>query len=288
MSSRRGPERRRRGGAHGGEEAGGGMERWLLTYADMITLLMALFIIMWAVSAVNVGKFNELRESLKAAFSGKIFNQNEPNVLHGEHSILNPDGAAVKTLKQQAPSGDRQSLSQTLAAQIRDAVERQDVENLRRIKHEVDEYARTHGFQTKIRTRIDERGLVIRLLTDDVLFDLGKAVLKPRSRPLVDRIAALLASGRIVNPVRVEGNTDDIPISTPQFPSNWELSAARATAVLEELLAHGVGPSRLSVAGYADQRPVASNDTVRGRQLNRRVELVVLRRQLPALGPARR
>jgi chemotaxis protein MotB len=253
----------------------------------MITLLMALFIIMWAVSAVNIGKFNELRESLKAAFSGKIFNQNEPDVLHGEHSILNPDGAPVKTLRQQAPQGNRQSLAQSLATQLRDAVARQDLENLRRLKHEVDAYARAHGFESRIRTTIDERGLVIRLLTDEVLFDTGKAVLKRPSLPLIDHIAGLLSSGKIVNPVRVEGNTDNVPISTPQYPSNWELSTARATAVLEELLRHGVVQSRLSVAGYAAQRPVASNRSPGGRQLNRRVDLVVLRRALPAAGGSR-
>jgi len=105
-------------------------------------------------------------------------------------------------------------------------------------------------------------------------------VVKRRSFPLLAHIARLLVSRRIENPVRVEGNTDNVPISTPEFPSNWELSAARATAVLAKLLAHGVPPFRLSVAGYADQRPVASNATAAGRHLNRRVELVVLRRSL--------
>jgi chemotaxis protein MotB len=125
---------------------------------------------------------------------------------------------------------------------------------------------------------------VIRLLTDQVLFDTGEARLKSRALPLLDRIAGLLAGGGVVNPVRVEGNTDDVPIATPEFPSNWELSTARADAVLQVLLAGGVSPARLSVAGYADQRPLAANGTAAGRARNRRVELVVLRRALPEGG----
>jgi chemotaxis protein MotB len=115
------------------------------------------------------------------------------------------------------------------------------------------------------------------VLTDDVLFDSGKATLKSRSVPLLTEISALLAKG-VVNPIRIEGNTDDVPISTPQFHSNWDLSTARADAVLEFLLAHGVAARRLSAVGYADQRPIASNATASGRSENRRVELVVLRR----------
>jgi chemotaxis protein MotB len=96
-------------------------------------------------------------------------------------------------------------------------------------------------------------------------------------------MSSLLADReRVPNPIRVEGNTDSVPIATGQFPSNWELSAARATAVLRFLLRRGVSPRRSSVAGYADQRPLASNETASGRSLNRRVELVVLRRSLAA------
>jgi chemotaxis protein MotB len=267
------PRRAARGGSGGGH-GGAGMERWLLTYADMITLLMALFIVMWAISAVNIGKFNELKASLRAAFSGKIFDRSEPRLLSGERSILNPEGAQVSPVEQLP------SLVQAVSTAVLARVDRQDLENLRWLKREIDAYARRHGFAGRLRTVIDERGLVVRLLTDEVLFDTGKAVVKRPSLPLLARIASLLVARRIANPVRVEGHTDNVPISTPQFHSNWELSAARATAVVHKLLGHGVPASRLSVAGYADQRPVADNATPAGRRLNRRVELVVLRRSL--------
>ena len=110
-----------------------------------------------------------------------------------------------------------------------------------------------------------------------MLFDSGEAVVKPQGLPLLDHIAQLIRAIKVTNPIRVEGNTDSRPISTYEFHSNWELSTARAAAVLEVLLANGVPQGQLSVAGYADQRPIAPNSTETGRRRNRRVEIVVLR-----------
>jgi chemotaxis protein MotB len=267
--------RRRRDRAGGGHE--GGDERWLLTYADMITLLMALFIVMWSISSVNISKFTQLKQSLRQAFSGKIL-AGSPSVLTGEPAVLTAPGQTQTGPQLQiAPKPDP---VRTISRSIDQALERQDLENLRRIQRQVDAYARRHGFARLIRTSIDERGLVIRLLTDEVLFDTGRAELKARSLPLLAKISSLLAAGRMPNPVRVEGNTDSVPISTAEFRSNWELSTSRADAVLQFLLAHGVVPARLSATGYADQRPIDSNETAGGRAKNRRVELVVLRRAL--------
>jgi chemotaxis protein MotB len=161
--------------------------------------------------------------------------------------------------------------------------EKRDLENLRRLKQEIDQYAISHSLDGKIKTFIDERGLVIRVLTDDLLFDSGRAVLKGAASGVLGEVADLVVSeSRVPNPVRVEGNTDDRPISTAQFHSNWELSTARAAAVIQFLLGKGLNAERASIAGYADQRPIASNATPSGRSLNRRVEIVVLRRSLAA------
>jgi chemotaxis protein MotB len=280
------PSNRRRRRNDGGGGHDGPDERWLLTYSDMITLLMALFIVMWSISSVNISRFDQLKASLRAAFSGHILPNND-SILSGQTAPFQQPGTPVSPVQ---PGAQPQSpvnipsLSAQLRNDIAKAAAAQDLQNLKRIQRQVEAYARQHGFAGHIHTFIDERGLVIRLLTDDVLFDSGEATLKSPSLPLLAKIAALITHGGVTNPVRVEGNTDSEPISTAQFHSNWELSTARANAVLEFLLAHHVGAGRLSVAGYADQRPVETNDTQEGRAANRRVDLVVLRRAVPTQG----
>jgi len=248
------------------------MERWLLTYADMITLLLALFIVLWSISSVNISKFAQLKASLHQALDGKVI-EGSSAILTGGSSPLDPQAAQVPT-----PMVTSLNIKASITAQIVSALQRQDTDNLERVQQQVDAYARSHGLAGSLQTSIDEQGLVIRILTDKLLFDPGQATLEPASAPVLRHIAALLTSGGLSNDVRVEGNTDDVPISTPQFHSNWELSTARATAVLGSLLTYGVQPARLSVAGYADERPIATNATVAGRRLNRRVDIVVLRR----------
>jgi chemotaxis protein MotB len=266
-----GGNRRRRRGDQAHEEHAD--ERWLLTYADMITLLMALFIVMWSMSAVNISKFEELKASLRDAFNGNIHDAGA-GVTPGGESVLEPTSkASVNPAIVPA-----QPVAQApKVPTVEDTLAKRELESLRRVQAELRAWAKQHGVSERIRATIDERGLVVRLLTDEVLFDPGHAVVKSGSDPLLAKIGALLGSGRIGNPIRVEGHTDDTPIATAQFPSNWELSAARATAVLRKLLAAGLKPGRVSVAGYGEQQPIASNDSAAGRAKNRRVEIVVLR-----------
>ncbi|HZI37458.1 MAG TPA: flagellar motor protein MotB, partial [Acidimicrobiia bacterium] len=130
------------------------------------------------------------------------------------------------------------------------------------------------GLGATVKFRLESRGLVVTIVSDRVLFEPGQADLRHEGREVVDKLAA--AIGRLPNKLAVEGHTDNVPISG-RYASNWELSTARATTVLRELIErHGISPSRLSAAGYADERPLGTNDTVDGRAANRRVELVVL------------
>jgi chemotaxis protein MotB len=278
----RGAGTRRRRGA---EEAAHADERWLLTYSDMITLLMALFIVLWSISSVNISKFDELKASLHSAFSGRILPSNT-SILSGERAPFQQEGSPIQPINQ--PNSQQvvslHSIAPTISAAIAKAAAQQDLENLRRIQQQVQTYARQHGFANLVRTTIDERGLVVRLLTDRVLFASGQATLRPEGMPLLVEISHLLTRADIVNPVRVEGNTDDVPIHSAQFPSNWELSTARATAVLEVLLEHDVRPKRLSATGYGDQHPVTTNATSGGRASNRRVDIVILRRSFASEG----
>jgi len=261
---------RRRGKGGGGHDAG--MERWLLTYSDMITLLLALFIVLWSISSVNISKFAALKASLQQALSGKVI-PGSSALLDGGPSPLDPQGTQVPTIQQESLN-----IKASITTQIVSALKQQDLSNLEQVERQVEEYAKTHGLEGKLTTSIDERGLVIRILTDDLLFASGQATLSPASAPLIAHVAHLLTENDLRNDVRVEGNTDNLPISTARFHSNWDLSAARATAVLDALVADGVQQTRLSLAGYGAERPIASNATAEGRTRNRRVDVVVLRR----------
>jgi chemotaxis protein MotB len=262
---------RRRGAA--AEEAHDG-ERWLLTYSDLITLLLALFIVLWSISSVNISKFEELKASLQSAFSGKVLPDNT-SILQGQTAPFDQDGSPVKPIDQ--PNSQPIVSLKSITSSIEQAAKQQDADNLREIQQKVEQFASEHGLESQVRTHIDERGLVVHLLTDKVLFDSGAAVLRPAAYPLLGEIAHLLTRADIVNPVRVEGNTDNVPIHSAVYPSNWELSTARANAVLELLLADHVQARRLSVGGYGDQNPIATNATAAGRSANRRVDIVILR-----------
>jgi chemotaxis protein MotB len=284
MSSHAAGNRRRRQPAH--EEHVD--ERWLLTYSDMITLLMALFMVLWAISSINVGKYDELKVSLHSAFSGKILPQGTGVLKSGSAPfeqagspvtppVINPSAAPTTPAGATPTPGQPTFSIESVSSQIQNAAAQQDEDNLERVKRQVDRYAKEHGLASRLRTTIDERGLVIHVLSDAVLFDSGQAKLN-RPASVLAELARLVSSTGIVNPVRVEGNTDSVPVSSREFRSNWELSSARANAVLQFMLRHGVRAKRLSTVGYGDQNPMASNKTAGGRSTNRRVDLVILRR----------
>jgi chemotaxis protein MotB len=282
--------RGRRGGGHGGGHEGGD-ERWLLTYADMITLLMALFMVLFSISSVNISKYQVLQRALQKAFmggvldGGKSFQQGEPTRIQGVQSATasqQMDSSFQITSHNligkvaPAPTAAQKAAAKKAAAE--------EQSNLEQIKDQVDSYAKLHGFSGLIQTSIDQRGLVIRLLTDKVLFDSGHAELKATGSPILLEVSHLLVTTKFSNAIAVEGNTDNVPISGGEFPSNWELSTARANAVLEFFIHHSVPQHRLTVVGFADQNPIAPNDTDDGRALNRRVDVVVLRNATQSQG----
>jgi chemotaxis protein MotB len=149
-------------------------------------------------------------------------------------------------------------------------------DNFVKLKQKLDAYAKAHGFGNKVQTVIERRGLVVRVLTDNLLFDSGSATLQPGADQLLNEVAQLLNLDP-THPITVEGHTDNQPIATAQFPSNWELSTARATNVVRFLISRGVNRYRLGAVGYADLHPIASNATAAGRAHNRRVEIVLMR-----------
>lgn len=217
------------------------VDRWLLTYADMITLLVALFIMLYSMSAVNQEKFGALAQSMRREFQALP-----------EHN----GGKVVGT------------------GNIVDPIEQQAVR--------LQQFLQEKGLQTQVRVRHEERGLVISLLSDGTLFDLGSADLKPSAKQVLDRVAEVLRA--VPNPVLIEGHTDNLPIRTVQYPSNWELSAARAARVLRYLVQKGGIPTeRLIAVGYADTRPLVPNSSPANRAQNRRVDIAVLKTSQNAL-----
>ncbi len=271
--------RRRRG--HAAEHDND--ERWLLTYADMITLLMALFMVLFSISSVNISKYESLQKSLKSAFSGSILSGGKAILQSGSestssHSPATADVPSIVPLQPTTPTAG-QGLSETQItaslASIAAAQKEQDAFEL--LKKRLDAYAHAHGFANQVQTSVERRGLVVRVLTDQLLFDSGQATPEAGRHCRCCTRSPTCSMSIAVTPIVVEGYTDNVPISTPQFPSNWELSTARATTVVQYLIAQRVDMNRLGAAGYADLHPLASNATTAGRQLNRRVEIVLQR-----------
>ena len=273
--------RRHRGASHDNDE------RWLLTYADMITLLMALFMVLFSISSVNISKYRSLQESLKAAFSGSVMPGGKAILQTGSQSTKehSANDTAIPSIVPVQPSNSAPStISAAQLSQAQSIAQAAQIEQneLKHLKDQLDGYLRAHGLGNQVQTTISQRGLVVRVLTDKVLFASGQATLEPQGMPLLGEVAKLLNVDRS-HQIVVEGHTDNVPIASSQYPSNWELSTARATTVVRYMISQGVDRQRLSASGYADLHPVASNATEQGRQLNRRVEIVILRNH-PLIG----
>lgn len=248
-------------------------ERWLVSYADMITLLMVLFVVLFAMGRTDEVKMEALRTSLQRAFAVEVLRGAEPTSLKGSSgsSIIPAVVPLAVTQEVMAVTGQTVSDPQLAAAlhEVREALVQVPIP------------ADTSG---TVEVGASREGLVISL-AGNMLFDSGKSDLKPRGMTLLDTLAERLKT--MPNEIRVEGHTDSIPIATPLYPSNWELSSARATTVGRYLAEHrDVAPTRLIAAGYGEFRPIAPNDSREGRARNRRVDLVVLFPQGPAITQA--
>jgi chemotaxis protein MotB len=242
-------------GESGGE--GAGMMRWLLTYADMITLLMAFFIMMYSMSAINLDKFKRAASSLRSEFGPTTPSKGSGS---GGSGIL-PHGSPT-------------------AGSFVPILE----EDVKLVEDKLHDYIKQNRLQDLVYTKHEFRGLVISLVSDNLLFPVGEADLRPPALAILDRISELLRD--IPNTIMIEGHTCSLPIHTPRYPSNWELSAARACAVVRYLIDRwNIDPVRLAATGCADSRPVAPNDTEEQRVFNRRVQIIILARtQTPSDG----
>jgi chemotaxis protein MotB len=251
-------------------------ERWLVSGYDMMTLLFAVFVVLFAISSTNISKVKLLEQSLQEAFSGPVLTGGRAMMNTGDTSDGVDKSPPEKPLPSLTPA---QALAQAMSPQDAEEAAKQaqdEEQSFQDLKKRIDKLAREAGLAEKMSTTVTPDGLKIRLVTDGVLFDSGSAVVKDGGRPTLEQI------GRIIDhegthPVQVEGHTDDRPIATSQYPSNWQLSGARAAAVVQQLGEAGVSGKRMSLAGYAAQHPVAGNATPTGRAKNRRVEIILTR-----------
>ena len=262
-------------------------EAWAIPYGDLVTLLLAFFVVMYAISSVNAGKYRVLSDSLFAAFRGAPRTMDPIQV--GEKP--NGSGAEVDpSIVQSTLQGEQRSSlapvpvqganSHSGASPVANHLSGAAGAAAQALARVADEVARAMEDLVKqnlVVVRRTEFWIEVEIKTD-ILYPSGSAHLAPYAVDVIQRLGTALAP--FPNPIRVEGHTDNKPISTVAFYSNWELSAARAGSVVRVLQAQGVGPERLAVIGYGDTRPIQPNDSEPGRNANRRVVVVILSTEL--------
>jgi chemotaxis protein MotB len=244
-------------------------EAWVIPYADLLTLLLAFFVVLYATSVINVGKYRLLSESIIQAFNGssKVISPIEPT----PDPSTSTSGQGIPLPRAVTPtSSSPSSLPRDRLSLPRGSGEQ---ENLVRIQDEVQRALQPLIDKKLVTVRRTQSWLEIEIRTD-ILFPSGVARLSDQAQDVLQKLAGILAG--FPNPMRVEGYTDDKPINTAVFPSNWELSAARAASVVRLFADRGVDPNRLGIIGWGQYRPVADNASEDGRNRNRRVLVVVL------------
>lgn len=235
--------RRNRGGSESPS-----ISEWMTTYSDLVTLLLCFFVLLFSFSVIDAKKF----EAIIRSFQGSL-------------GILD----SGKTIDED------QYISQALQSN-RLLREQQEAESMEWLYRQLDEYIQQNNLEGTVVLGVEERGLLIRF-KDQVLFDSGKAVIRKDGEPIVQSIGEILKQND--RAIRVEGHTDNVPMHSLLYPSNWELSTARAVNVVKYFIEKvGIAPKRLSAAGYSEYHPIADNDTAENRQKNRRVDVVILRK----------
>lgn len=218
-----------------------GSPEWMTTYGDLVTLLLCFFVLLFSFSTIDNNKFKAIIQSMQ-----------------GSLGVLD-SGVIVQV----------DPLINTFPGETRD-----EENDFKRIKEQMDDFIKENNLEKSVSLILDERGLLVRLL-DATLFDSGKAEIKNEAKYIIEMISdVIMESGKNI---RIEGHTDNVPINTEKFPSNWELSTTRAVNVLKYLIeVRNIEPWRLSAVGYGEYHPIDTNDTAEGRQNNRRVDIVII------------
>lgn len=274
------PNRRR-----GLEEEHENHERWLVSYADMITVLMALFIVLYAMSQVDETKYEQLKDGLAVGFG------REQSILNGADPVSNAKGVddpgetTHEVILAQVPEGQRETVARALD-QIVSESERMrqqraygdaqvEVQRLLDVWRKIDRALRAKGLRDDVRATVDERGLVVSLVSQHVVFEPNIAELTGRGRQVVDTIAPVLEA--LTEPIELDGHTNQEKVKPKYYPTDWELSLARAAHVLRRLEeVHGIRAPRLRATGFGHTKPLIDPARAGSQRINKRVDIVVL------------
>jgi chemotaxis protein MotB len=287
MSSGGGGAKRKKGG-HEEHEEHVNHERWLVSYADMLTLLFVLFVVLFSMSSVDQKKFAELAAGLSAGFGAQsVAFQGSASTLDGSGNATqfipidpgaNPgDGgsgtASMSAKEKQAVEAAVRAQSRAKASQDAQAAAK-EAENLKKVEEKISDALAKSKLLSDVKFTIDERGLVVTVITNEVVFDGNRADLQPGGAKILDAIAPALA--KLPNNIEVDGHTNQLKAKTTFYPSGWELSTARASTVVRYLVDHGLTKSRMQAVGFSDTKPLLPASDPRSVQLNRRVDVIVL------------
>lgn len=251
-------------------------ETWLIPYSDLLTLLLALFVVLFASSQIDQKKFDQLGRSLNVAFHGGdgfvLPSKLVPELDPGRDRDESKDESRKQ--RQKGAATDEQEMT----AEAQEFMEKfnQETENLEHLKQQIDVYIFDNELTDKLETHLNSEMLRIRI-SDNALFASGSATVRPEARQIAEAISNVLEQSPGYQ-IIISGHTDNVPINTAEFPSNWDLSTRRATNFLKILLRNdNLSPERFSAVGYGEYQPVADNDSPEGRAQNRRVEVSIMR-----------
>jgi chemotaxis protein MotB len=279
---------RRKKGGHEEHEEHVNHERWLVSYADMLTLLFVLFVVLYSMSDVNMKKFAELASGLSQGFGA------DSATFSGSQSTLDGAGqsAEIVQIDPGANPGDGKTGTSNMTEKEKAAVQAavqaegrlkasanaeaatKEAENLKNIEHKLADALAKAGQLNSAKFTIDKRGLVVTIVTNEVVFDGNRADLQSGGRKILDALAPTLA--KLPNNIEVDGNTNQLKAKTTYYPSGWELSAARASTTVRYLVGHGLAKDRMSAVGFSDTKPLIDPSDPRSITMNRRVDVVVL------------
>ncbi|WP_102345259.1 flagellar motor protein MotS [Bacillus sp. Marseille-P3661] len=241
-------------------EREGPSQKWMTTFSDLVTLILVFFILLFSMSQIDLVKFSAIAQSFqnRSAFNFDGY----PSVIENQNPTENPRiSKSPEEIEKELKDAQNQQRNQA------------ENDSLQELMTDINAFLTEHGLTDVISAKREERGVVL-VLQENVLFDSGTADLLPSAYPFLDKVGTLLKT--VPNPIKVEGHTDNRPISTYRFPSNWELSGARAGSVIRYIVTnHNLDNTRFSGVAYGDTRPVVENNSPENWQKNRRVEIVI-------------